>query len=208
MKKFLLASAIAFLPFTAQAQDFTPLSEMPAGKYVVDKSHASLTWEVSHLGLSDYTARFNDFDAEIMLDPQNPANSSVTATISPLAIETDYPNPEKEDFDKKLATSESWFNVGEFPEIKFVSREIEITGENTGIITGDLTLLGVTKPVELEVEFNGAYAEKPFAKVPALGFSADAEISRSEWGFDTYVPMIGDEVEIDIEAEFHFVAEE
>lgn len=209
MKKLLLVTAaLAVLPLTAQAQDMTPISEMPAGVYEVDKTHASITWEVSHLGLSDYTARFTEFDSEITLDPVNLENSTVRATINPLSIKTDYPNPEKEDFDKKLATGTDWFNVGEYPEIKFVSTSVKKTGDNTGEVIGNLTLLGVTKPVTLEVEFNGAYAEKPFAKVPALGFSADATISRSDWGFGTYVPMIGDEVEIDIEAEYHLKQDE
>ncbi|MEM6781707.1 MAG: YceI family protein [Pseudomonadota bacterium] len=201
MKHFLLAAALVVVPVAAKAE-MTPIAQMPAGVYELDKTHASLTWKVSHLGLSDYTARFNTFDASLTLDPANITQSSVNVTISPLSIETDYPNADEKDFDKKLTEGEDWFNVGAFPEITFASTAIEQTGENTGKVTGDLSLLGVTKPVTLDVVFNGAYESKPFANVPAVGFSATGTIKRSDWGFDTYVPTIGDEVELLIEVEF------
>lgn len=196
----LFLAAVA-MPQTVAAQS-TPLSEMPAGTYTLDKTHASLIWKVSHLGLSDYTARFTDFDAKIDFDPQNPTESKVTAEINPMSIETDYPYPEKKDFDTKLITSQDWFNAGEFPEITFTSTAIEQTGENTGTMTGTLDFLGVRKPVTLDVTFNKAMAKQPFSGQPALGFSARGTLMRSEWGMNTYVPNIGDEVEIIIEAEF------
>lgn len=203
-RRFMLtALMITGAPFTVQAADMTPYAEMPAGAYEVDKTHASLVWKVSHLGLADYTARFTSFDADLDFNPEDPTQSKLVVSVDPLSLETDYPNPEVEDFDKKLSTSESWFNAGAYPAITFTSTAIEMTGENTGKVTGDLEMLGVTKPLTLDVTFNGAYAEKPFGKMPALGFSAHGVMKRSDWGFDTYVPAIGDEVEIVIETEFH-----
>lgn len=182
--------------------NLTPYSEMPAGVYTLDKTHASLTWKVSHIGLSDYTARFTKFDSELTFDPANPEASSVTVTIDPTSIKTDYPYPEKKDFDKKLIEGEEWFNSLAFPEITFTSTSIEKTGENTGKMTGDLSFLGMTKPLTLDVTFNGAYAVQPFSQKPAIGFSAHGILKRSEWGFDTYVPNIGDDVELLIEVEY------
>lgn len=202
LKFLVLAAAILFIPVTANAQADTPFGKMPAGLYKLDKGHASLTWKVSHLGLSDYTARFTRFDAGLNLDPANPANSSVSVTVDPTSIETDYPFPEKKDFDAKLVSDESWFNAGTFPSIEFKSTAVEVTGENTGKITGDLEFLGVTKPLTLDVVFNGAFAMQPFSKKPALGFSATGTLKRSEWGMGTYVPNIGDDVELLIEVEF------
>ena len=176
--------------------------DMPAGLYRLDKTHASLTWKVSHLGLSNYTARFTRFDAEIDFKPQAPENSRVMVTIDPTSIETDYPYPEKKDFDKKLVQKAEWFNATKFPEIKFTSTAIEMTGENTAIMTGDLTFLGVTKPLSFSVTFNGAMKKQPFSKKPTLGFSATGSLKRSEWGMATYVPNIGDGVMLLIEAEF------
>jgi len=205
MKKLLLTTAaIAGLagvissPVNAQ----TAYTDMPAGVYHLDDTHASLTWKVSHLGLSDYTARFTDFDAKIAFDPKKPERSKVTAAINPTSVETDYPNPETTDFDKELVEGEGWFNANAFPKITFVSTGIKRTGEDTGVMTGNLTFLGVTKPVSLDVEFNGAFAEQPFSKKPTLGFSASGSLKRSEWGMATYVPNIGDDVELLIEAEF------
>lgn len=180
----------------------TPMDEMPSGIYKLDKSHASLIWKVSHQGLSNYTARFTDFDAHIVLDSQDPKQSSLLVTIDPASVETDYPDLDKKDFDNELATSKKWFNADKFPKITFESTKIKKKGKNKGIITGNLTFLGVTKPIELNVIFNGAYLEKPFSKKPALGFSATATLKRSDFGFTTYIPMIGDEINILIETEF------
>ena len=200
MTAALMFATLATAP--AYANDMTAWKDMPAGVYTVDKTHASLIWKVSHAGLSNYTARFKSYDAEINFDPADITKSTVTAKIDPTTLETDYVATAEKDFNKNLITKEEWFNAGKFPEITFKSTKIEVTGENTGKIHGDLTFLGVTKPVTLDAKFNGAYAVQPFSKKPALGFSATGSITRSDFGLSTYVPMIGDKVDIVIEAEF------
>ena len=205
MKKLLLTTTlIAGLGFVniSAAGAQTEYSEMPAGVYNLDETHAQLVWRVSHLGLSNYTARFTSFDADLTFDPENPENSKLVATVDPTSIETDYPYPEKKNFDKVLIEGDEWFNSTNFPQIKFESKEIKRNGDNTGTMMGHLTFLGVTKPVTLDVTFNGAMAQQPFSKKPTLGFSASGSLKRSEWGMATYVPNIGDEVELLIEAEF------
>lgn len=201
LKKIALMSLLATSPLAAYAQ-MTPLAEMPAGTYNLDLSHTSLTWKVSHLGLSNYTARFTEMSGTLKLDPKDPTKSQLTVTVNPASVETDYKATEKKDFDKELATGKDWFNAGKFPEIRFVSTRIERTGENTGKVHGNLTFLGVTKPLTLDTVFNGSYAAKPFVEVPSLGFSATATLKRSDWGLSTYVPNIGDNVKILIETEF------
>lgn len=205
MLRILLALGLLIAPASARAE-MTPVSEMPAGVYNLDKSHATMLWKVNHVGLSDYIGRFTDFTVDLDFDPAAPENSSLNVSVNPLSLATDYPYPEKKDFSKQLATDEQWLNAGAFPKIEFVSTSIEKTGDNTGVVTGDLTFLGVTKPLSLDVVFNGAYLEKPFASVPALGFSATGVLKRSDWGLDTYVPSIGDEVELEIEVELHHAA--
>ncbi len=201
--KYLAATAVVAIGLggVAHAAE-TPLAELPAGVYSLDETHASLTWKVSHLGLSNYTARFTNFDADLTLDPAAPENSSLTATIDPMSIETDYPHVEKKDFNKKLATGEDWFNAVAHPQITFKSTALTKTSDTTGTMTGDLTFLGVTKPVTLDVTLNGAMASHPFTNQPALGFSARGSLERSDWGMEAYLPNIGNEVEIIIEAEF------
>lgn len=176
--------------------------EAPAGAYKLDPTHASVTFKVSHLGLSNYTARFSKIDADLTFDAADMSKSKLNVTIDPMSIRTDYPFADKKDFDKKLATDAEWFNAEFHPEITFASTAVEMTGEKTAKVTGDLTLLDVTKPVTLDVTLNGAMKEHPFLKKPALGFSATGSIKRSEFGFDKYVPMIGDDVALLIEAEF------
>ncbi len=200
----LLALAIigsTSIPAISVAADKT-YDQMPAGIYNIDKTHASVVWKVNHLGLSDYVARFTSVDAVLDFNPKSPEKSSVTVRIDPKSLRTDYPYPDKEDFDGKLSTGEGWFNSEKFPEISFKSVSIERTGDCTGIMKGDLTFLGVTKSVDLNVTFNGSFLKKPFSGMPALGFSATGVIKRSEFGMATYVPNIGDEVAIEIEAEF------
>ena len=204
MRFFILTLAVLDLPFSAQAQEAeaTPIDAMPGGLYELDKGHASLTWKVSHMGLSNYTARFTDFDSEIMFNPIDLEQSKVRATIDPTSVETDHVG--EKDFNAELANEAGWFNTEQFPKITFLSTNVEKTGDNTGKVTGDLTFLGVTKPVTLDVTFNKAVGNHPFANKPALGFSATGTIKRSEFGMDKYIPMIGDDVDLLIETEYMY----
>jgi polyisoprenoid-binding protein YceI len=77
-----------------------------------------------------------------------------------------------------------------------------MTTEKTAVMKGNLTFLGVTKEVSLDVVFNGAMTTQPFSRKPTMGFSATTNIIRSEFGMNKYVPSIGDQVEIMIEGEF------
>lgn len=205
MKKLLLIAGFGLLVSSSHASlaATTPIADMPAGIYEADDSHTSVTWKVNHLGLSNYTARFARVKATLNLDPKDITKSSVVAVIDPTSIKTDYPHVEKKDFDAKLIKDAEWFNAGVYPEIKFVSTSVEKTGDKTGKIHGNLSMLGVTKPLTLDVVFNGAYAKMPFKDVPAIGFSATTVVKRSDWGFSAYVPNIGDEVMVAIEIEFN-----
>lgn len=193
-----------FVPFTATAQEKTDIAAMPAGLYKLDKTHASIVWKVNHLGLSDYTARFTKFEADLRLNPTNLESSKIIVNIDPTSIKTDYPEPEKKDFDAQLINDAGWFNAAQFPKITFTSTKVEKTGDDTGKVTGDLTFMGVTKPVTLDVKFNAALGNHPFANKPAVGFSATGTIKRSDFGMTKYIPQIGDEVKLLIEVEFMY----
>lgn len=200
MRFFIFMLAFLALPLTASAD--TKISAMPAGVYKMDLTHASLTWKVMHLGLANYTARFTDFESELLLVPEDLGKSRVNVSVDPTSIRTDYPHKEEKDFDKKLIEGKSWFNAAQFPEIKFKSNAFELTGDNTGKVTGNLTFLGMTKPFTLDVTLNKALGNHPFKNKPALGFSATATVKRSDFGMKTYIPSVGDEVTLIIEAEF------
>lgn len=182
----------------------------PAGEYVSDPTHASITWKLQHLGLADYVAKFRTFDATVTLDPANIANSKVVATIKPSDVAANYagdykaghPGSRFANWEDDLANSTNFLNAAEFPEITFASTAVEVTGERTANVTGDLTLLGVTNPVTLAVEFAGETDSHPFTKAPALGFSATGTFKRSDFGSTYLSGMIGDEITVLIEGDF------
>ncbi len=182
----------------------------PAGEYVADPTHSSITWKLQHLGLADYTAKFRTFDATVTLDPANIANSKVVATVKASDVAANFagdykgthPQSRFASWDDDLANSTNFLNGGEFPTISFASTSTEVTGERTAKVTGDLTLLGVTKPVTLDVELAGETDSHPFTKAPAIGFSATGVFKRSDFGSTAMQGMIGDEITVLIEGDF------
>ena len=175
------------------------LQSLPAGAYQLEKPHGSLTFRVKHLGLSYYTARFADFDATLDFDPKAPAASHVKAIINPLSVRTD--NAADPGWDKRIG--QDMLKGADSPQIIFDSTSIETTGPFTGKVTGALTLAGVTRPVTLDVTYNGGMDSAVlYAGRPAVGFSAHGMLKRSAFGLTRYSEFVGDEVEIVIEAEF------
>jgi polyisoprenoid-binding protein YceI len=197
------ASAAVVVAISAICPAYAQLAvEVPAGTYKIDPTHASLTWKVNHMGLSNYTARFIKMDATLILDPAKPEAAKLTASVDPTSLRTDFPFVEKENFDKKLIEGAEWFNANVAKTITFNSTTVKMTGPKTADVTGDLTLLGVTKPVTLKVTLNGGMKEHPMAKKPALGFSGAGTIKRSEFGLKAGLPFVGDDVTLLLETEF------
>jgi len=184
---------------------------VPAGVYKLDPTHASVTFRVKHFGISNYTARFATWDGEITFDPANLTASTVKASIDPASVRTDYPgdfkathpNSKFASWDEELGKGETF--LGGTP-ISFQSTALEVTGADTGKLTGDLTLKGVTKPVTLDVKFNGEIPSHPFSQKPVIGFSATGLVKRADFGVATTEPLtnfLGEDVEVMIEGEFH-----
>lgn len=173
---------------------------MPSGNYAVDRSHASVVFKVDHLGFSTYVGRFTEFSADLSLDSQNFSKSSVEVGIKIDSITTDYPFTEKEDFDKKL--SEQWFKSGEFPNMSYVSKSVSSLADGKAEVKGELTMLGETLPVTLNIVLNKAAIVHPVSRKTTLGFSAKTKIDRTAWGLKNYAPLLGAEVSIEIEGEF------
>ena len=196
----LFISLIVFMLVSLPAHAQTDVSKLPSGNYPVDLSHASVVWKVSHFGLSTYVGRFTDFAADLKLDSEDFTKSGVNVDIKVDSIATAYPWTDKEDFDKKL--SAEWFKSAEHPSITFVSTNVGPLNSTTTQVTGDLTMLGVTKPVILDVTLNRALESHPFTKKPVIGFSAKTSLDRTEWGLSKYAPNSGAEVSIEIEGEF------
>ena len=165
-----------------------------AADYTIDPSHTHILFMVNHLGLSNMIGLFTDMAGTFSFDPAHIEASKVKVTIKTASLSTQF-GPR--DADLKGA---DWFNVTEFPEMTFTGVSFSKTDDHTGAITGNLTLLGVTKPVTLHVTFNNA-GLRASDKKQAAGFSATSKIKRSDFGMKTFIPYIGDEVSLIIETE-------
>lgn len=197
--------AIASYAQITAAQDAPLGHDIPAGHYVLDKTHSTLIFKVSHLGFSFYTAAFSRFDATLELDPQDLENAELAATIDLSSLTLPAP---PEGFLKELL-GPKWLNATAFPHMTYRSRKVEPTGDNTARVIGDLTLNGTTAPVMLEVTFNGGYPGMPgFDPQARTGFSARGNLNRSAFGISLGIPEegstmgVGDQVEFIIETEF------
>jgi len=187
---------IAALAGTAQAAGpTTDLAQIQGGTFAIDKNHAKIIFSTTHFGFSTYYGLFTDFDGKLIFDPKAPTTSTLDVTIGLDGIDTTNAK-----LDAHLK-SPDFFNIAQFPQASFKSTKVELTGKTTGKVTGDLTLHGVTKPVTLDVTFNGG-GENPMSHAYVLGFNAVGKLNRSDYGIKTYVPAVGDEVTLTISGEF------
>lgn len=178
----------------AAALLLAPAQPRAAETYRFDPIHTNIVFLISHQGFSKMIGQFQDFDGTVVFDKDRIENSSVSVTLRTDSIDTDY---EDRDIDLR---SVSFFNSVEFPEMTFKSTAIARTGDNGADVTGDLTLLGVTKPLTLHVTFNREGPDQ-FSDNYVAGFSARGALKRSDFGMTYAIPAIGDEVELMLEVE-------
>ena len=190
----LLALALS-LPLCAAAATLGP-SDLPGGHYVLDKRHASVVARVSHMGVSLYTLRFDTIDGSLDYDPAHPERTRVEASVDPASLDVGA------DYSKTFA--EEFLSASKFPKATFVSTSIQPGVGNQGAMSGELTLMGVTKPVTFNVTLVGTGHEPlplPLGQ-RAAGFEATTTIKRSDFGSTFLGDLVGDEVTLQIEAEF------
>lgn len=149
-----------------------------ADTYIIDtmKHHAFIEFRIQHLGYSWMYGRFNDFEGQFSLDPEQPANSSVRVTIDTASIDT---NDAERD---KHLRGKDFLNVDEYPTATFVSTSVEPTGDKTAVIKGDLTLNGVIRPIEIEVEEIGQ-GKDPWGGYRA-GFLGKTTLTLADFDID------------------------
>lgn len=162
--------------------------------YKFDTDHTQIFFSVNHLGFSNSTGKFLKFDGGFSFDETAPEKSNVDVTIYTDSIDMD-----SKAWDDHLK-NEDFFHVEKYPTMTFKSTDIEVTGDNTGKLTGDLTLLGKTNPVTLDVTFN-KLGVHPYSGKMIAGFSATGTLKRSDFGMGYGLPNIGDEVTLRIEVE-------
>jgi polyisoprenoid-binding protein YceI len=169
-------------------------SAFAAEKYVLDASHSQIVFTYNHLGFSTTTSMYSGFDGEIMMDMEEPANSSVSVSFPVMDMITGW-QPRTDHF-----MSADFLGAAEGDMVTFTSTGIEVTGEDTGLITGDLTMNGVTKSVVLDAKLN-QMGDHPMANKPWAGFDATTSVMRTDFNLGKFAPFVSDEVQINISIE-------
>lgn len=161
------ATAVADAPVSPELAALT-------GDYTIDAAHSTFGFVARHAMVTNVKGKFNDFTGSLHLDGTDPSKSNASIDITMDSIDTG-----SADRDGHLKTAD-FFKTDEFPTMTFRSTSAEALGGDDYRITGDLTILGVTKPLTIDLEFNGA-AKDPFGN-ERVGFEGKAEILRSDWG--------------------------
>lgn len=177
-------------------------SRITAGNYAVDPAHTLIGWEVNHLGFNDYFGIFGNVTGTLELDPANLAAAKLSVTI-PVAQVTTANQGLTEHLLKPGGdgTAPDFFGPAPAPAT-FVSTAIKLddNGEEA-TITGNMTLNGITKPVTIKAEFSGA-GTNPMTKAETIGFEGEAKFKRSDFGINGFIPLVSDDVELEITAAF------
>jgi polyisoprenoid-binding protein YceI len=185
MKTLLLTTALG-LAATAALAD--------AQRYDLDPSHSQILFSYDHLGYSTSYGMFSGFEGRILFDADAPDASSVEVSFPVTTMLTGW----EERFQHFM--SPDFFGATDEEMVTFVSTSIEVTGENTARITGDLTLNDVTKEVVLDATLN-ASGTHPMMQTEWLGFHATTTLKRSDFGLGLFAPAIGDDVAVEISIE-------
>ena len=151
-----------------------------AGTYTLDQGHTTIEFVGRHLMITKVRGRFTDFDGAIVIG-DSPEQSSVEVTINTSSVDS---SDDKRDGHLR---SPDFLDVENYPTITFRSTRVDINSDGTAEVTGDLTVKDVTRPVTLDVEFDGAQAD-PWGG-QRLGFSAHTEIDREDWGLTWNVAL-------------------
>lgn len=194
-RRMLLGALAIFAGMTAAAS-------VRADTYRIDKDHTEVRFSWDHLGMSRQSGRFLDVSGRIAFDPDTPEASAVDVRIGLKSLMTGVPA-----LDDQLLKTTDFFDAERHPAILFKSTRVELTTAKTANVVGELTINGITKPVVLSVVWNFT-GEHPlsginpvYKGVYASGFSAKAQILRSDWGITRTIPLVSDEIRIAIEAE-------
>lgn len=197
-------AALSIGTLQAQAPSGPPgakdASRVAAGSYKTDPGHSLVGWRINHFGFNDYFGIFGDVEGTLTLDPANLAGAKVDVTI-PIAKVVTASAGLTEHLTRAGQNGRPADFFGPDPApARFVSTSVVVSGQEAKI-TGDLTMNGVTRPVTIDAEFTGAGAH-PFNMRQTVGFEGEATIKRSEWNLGGFIPMVGDEVELEITVAF------
>jgi polyisoprenoid-binding protein YceI len=173
----------------------TGIVQLEKGSYKLDQTHVAVLFKINHMGLSTFVGRFNKVDATLEFDPGNIAAAKLSAIIDVASLDAN-----NSDLEETLRSS-SWLDTGKYPQAFFKTSSVSVLDQNSAVFVGELTLHGITAPINLTVTFNGG-ANNILTGFYTLGFSARSTFNRSTFGVDYLIPAIGDQVSIEVFAEF------
>lgn len=178
------------------APKVTPeLAALKPGQYKLDPNHASLVFKIQHLGLSTYVGRFNQLQANLDFTPENMAAAKLEAEVIIASIDVNNLTLEQ------TLQNSTWFDSEQFPKAHFISESVTQTSNGEFVFHGKLTLHGITRPISFNARFHGG-ADNWMTGKYTLGFSANANIKRADFGMTSYIPIVGNDVQLEIHAEF------
>jgi len=160
--------------------------------FELDATHTYPSFEINHLGFSVLRGTFNATTGTLSYD-QQARTGSVKATIEVASIDTGFAKRDEH------LRSKDFFNAEKFPTMTFAAENFTLQADKPVAVAGSLTLLGVTKPVSLNVQVT--QCGKRMGQDFVCGAIVSTTIKRSDWGMNTYVPYVGDEVKIQVEVE-------
>lgn len=202
-KTLALVALIAATPLIGQGTQLPgqkDASRVTAGTYMADPGHSLIGWEVNHFGFNDYYGLFGDVAGTLTIDPANLNAAKVDVTIPVSKVTTASAGLTSHLLRAGKDGGKADFFGPAPADARFVSTKVVANGM-TAKITGNLTLNGVTKEVMFDAEFTGA-GNNPFNKKLTVGFEAETEIKRSDFGIAYGLPVVSDEVELDISVAF------
>ena len=190
------ANAPATTAQTRAPANYQIATTLPVGDYKLDPRHANVAFRIRHENqLAWFTARFNTRDATLSLNPADPSQSHLTASVDPNSIDTGLPDTaDAIGFNHAIAQA---IGVASTAQVSFTSTAIHRTGQ----FTADITMNGQTHPAVLHATFDGAVVDPLRGNKQVLGFSAFGSIKRSDWGATQWLVVASDDVQIVIEAE-------
>jgi len=195
--KILLSGAVAALSLTLAASGALAAApaDVKSGTYKVEAGHTQVDFSVLHFGFTYYSGQFSNVSGSLKLDAAHPSASKLSVTIPVSSVSTS-----STVLTDELKNNE-WFDAAKYPDATFVSTQVSPAGAEDAVVSGNLTLHGVTKPVVLHVHFVGA-GVNPMDKAYTVGFQATGTIHRSDFGVKKYVPYVSDDVNLTIAGAF------
>ncbi len=173
----------------------TEILSLRPGNYTLDPNHTFVLFRVDHLNLSQVIGRFNEVEANLLFDPGNLQAMRLDGRITTASIDLNNPS-----FESDLRGS-GWLDSETHPYATFITESVSVGEDDNLTIEGDFTLRGITQPLTLEAKFNGG-ADNILTGKYTLGFTAYGSVSRKAYGVDRFAALVGDAIDIEIQAEF------